>query len=168
MNRLLDPDTGMIIWTIVTFLALVLVLKLSAWGPLLRAIAERDSRIKANVDAAEAARAAAEQVRADLDVQMAGLSAKGRELLAQAQKEAEALRIRLRASAEADSASLRQKTMQDLAAEKDRLVGELRKEVAGLSVLAAEKLIRKSIDAGVQKSVLEDFYRDLDARKAAN
>jgi F0F1-type ATP synthase membrane subunit b/b' len=54
-----------------------------------------------------------------------------------------------------------------LAAEKDKLVGDLRKEVASLSVLAAEKLLHKSVDAGVQKSVLDGFFKDLDSTKKA-
>ena len=55
--------------------------------------------------------------------------------------------------------------MHDLAEEKERLVRELRKEVAGLSVLAAERLMRKSVDENVQKTVLEGFFKDLEGQK---
>jgi F-type H+-transporting ATPase subunit b len=99
---------------------------------------------------------------------MADVSAKSRELLAQAQKDSDALRAQLKASAEADSAKIREKTMQELGEEKDRLVRDLRKEVAGLSLIAAERLMRKSVDDNVQKTVLEGFYKDLDAKKVAN
>lgn len=165
MDKLLNPDTGMLIWTIVTFLALVLILRFTAWGPLLHAIEEREARLKAERDAAENARAAAEKMQKEIEAQMADLGAKTRELLAQAQKDSDSLRAKLKGEAEADSERIRNKTMQDLAEEKERLVRELRKEIGGLSIAAAERLLRKSVDDGVQKSVLESFYKDLEARK---
>jgi F-type H+-transporting ATPase subunit b len=168
MDKLLNPDTGLLIWTIVTFLALVAILKFAAWGPLLHAIEEREARLKADREGAEAARKAAEKIQKELEAQMADVSAKSRELLSQAQKDSDMLRSKLKAEAEADSAKIREKTMTELAEEKDRLVRDLRKEVAGLSLIAAERLMRKSVDDGVQKTVLEGFYKDLDAKKVAN
>lgn len=165
MDKLLNPDTGLIIWTIITFLALVFILKKTAWGPLLKALEEREARMKADLDGAQAARAAAEKIKQELDAQMAGLEARGKESLAQAAKEGELLRARLKAAAEDDAKKIREKTLGELADEKLRLVRELRREVADLSVLAAEKLMRKSIDSGVQKDVLEDFFTDLDKQK---
>lgn len=167
MDQLLNPDTGLVIWTIVTFLVLVALLKMFAWGPLLHAIEEREHRLKADREGAEKARAEAERIQRELQEQMSGLQAKSRDMLAQAQKEAEALRASLKASAEADSAKIREKTMADLAEEKERLVRDLRKEVASLSVLAAERLMRKSVDEGVQKTVLEGFYKDLESKKVS-
>lgn len=165
MDKLLNPDTGLIVWTIITFLCLVFIMKKLAWGPLLHAIDERESRLKAEREGAESARKEAERIKNELDAQMNSLNAKTRELLAQAQKDADALRAQLKAAAESDSAKIREKTMQELADEKERLVRDLRKEVAGLSVIAAERLMRKSVDENVQKTVLEGFYKDLESKK---
>ena len=57
MADLLNPDTGLMFWTIVTFLALVAILKFAAWGPLLHAVEAREARIKADREGAEKARA---------------------------------------------------------------------------------------------------------------
>lgn len=165
MDKLLSPDSGLLIWTVVTFLCLVFILKKVAWGPLLHAIEEREARLKAEREAAEAARASAEKIKAELEAQLSGAQAKARELVAQATKDSEALKASLKASAESDAQKIREKTMAELAEEKDRLVRELRKEVAGLSVMAAERLIRKSVDENVQKTVLEGFYKDLEQQK---
>ena len=167
MDKLIVPDTGLMFWTIVTFLCLVFILKKAAWGPLLQAVSEREGRIKADREGAEKARAEAERIQKELEAQMAGVQAKSKELLAAATKDGEALRARLKAEAEADAAAIKAKTTLELAAEKDKLVGDLRKEVASLSVLAAEKLLHKSVDAGVQKSVLDGFFKDLDSTKKA-
>ena len=166
MDKLIVPDTGLMFWTIVTFLCLVVILKKAAWGPLLHAIEAREGRIKADREGAEKARAEAERIQKEFEAHMAGAHAKSKEILAAAMKDGEALRARLKAEAEADAQAIKTKTSADLAAEKNRLVGELRKEVASLSVLAAEKLMHKSVDAGVQKTVLEGFFKDMETSKA--
>ena len=167
MDMLIVPDTGLMFWTIVTFLCLVFILKKMAWGPMLHAIEAREGRIRADREGAEKARAEAERIQKELEAHMAGIQAKSKDLLAAATKDGEALRAKLKAEAEADAAAIKAKTTLELAAEKDKLVGDLRKEVASLSVLAAEKLLHKSVDAGVQKSVLEGFFKDLDSTKKA-
>ena len=168
MDKLLQPDTGLVIWTIVTFMALVFILKKVAWGPLLASIEEREARMKDERRRAEEARAAAEKIRAELEAEMAAVSAKSRELLAQATKDGEALRAALKSAAEADAQKIKDKTMAELSEEKERLVRDLSKEVASLSILAAEKLMRKSVDDGVQKTVLEGFFKDLEGQKRHN
>lgn len=168
MGDLLAPDLGLTVWTIVTFLCLVAILKFAAWGPLLHAVEERENRIKADREGAEKARSEAERIQRELEAQLSGAAAKSKELVAQATKDAEALRAKLKAEAEADAAAVKAKASADLAAEKDKLVGELRKEVASLSVMAAEKLMHKTVDAGVQKSVLDGFFKDLDKSKAGS
>lgn len=168
MDTLLNPDSGLVIWTIVTFLCLVFLLQKFAWGPLLGAIEERESKMKADLDGARAARDQAQAIKTDLEAQMTKVEAKSRDMLAQAAKDGEALRASLKAAAEADAQKIRDKTMAELGEEKRRLVGELRKEVVELSVMAAEKLVRKSVDDGVQKSVLDSFFKDLDGKKINN
>lgn len=167
MGELLTPDAGLIFWTIVTFLCLVAVLKFAAWGPLLHAVEEREARLKADREAAEKARAEAERIQKELEAHMAGVQSKAKDMLAAATKDGEALRAKLRSEAEADAQAIKDKTSAELAAEKNKLVADLRREVATLSVLAAEKLLRKSVDDGVQKNVLEGFFKDLETNKAS-
>ena len=71
---------------------------------------------------------------------------------------------RLGAEAEAEARKVKDKALSELAEEKRRLIVELREHVAGLSVMAAEKLMRKSVDEGVRKTVLDSFFKDLDRR----
>jgi F-type H+-transporting ATPase subunit b len=167
MDQLMNPDTGLMIWVIVTFLCLVAILKIFAWGPLLGAIEAREHGIKADREGAEKARAEAERIQKDLESQIAGVQAKAKEMLAAATKDGEILRAKLKAEAEADAAAIKTKTTADLAAEKNRLVAELRRETGDIAVRAAEKLMHKTVDAGVQKTVLDGFFKDLESAKKA-
>ena len=166
MDKLLTPDSGLVIWTIVTFLTLVFILRRFAWGPLLAVIEEREGRIRADREAAQSARQAAEKMRAEVEARLEGLSAAGKQMLDKARAQAETLGARLKDVAEEEARAIKSRAGAELAAEKDRLVAELRKEVASLSILAAEKLLRRSVDESVQKSVLDSFFHDLDKQEA--
>ena len=163
MDKLVSPDPGLMFWTIVTFLTLVWLLKRFAWGPLLAAIAEREAGLKAETAAAQQAREHSERIKAELAAQLAEAQARRQEVLSRAAQEGEALLAQFKAAAEADSRRLRDKTAAELAREKERLVGELRSEVADLSIQAAERLLRRSVDPVVEKAVLDDFLKDMAA-----
>ncbi|MFA6315958.1 MAG: F0F1 ATP synthase subunit B [Elusimicrobiota bacterium] len=166
MDKLFSVDFGLMAWTVTTFLLLVAILGKYGWGPLIAALDERDARVKADADAAREAREAAERVKAEFDAQLSRAGAQGRELLAQAAKDAEAAAARIRAEAQAQAQKAKEAALTELAEEKRRLIGELRGEVAELSVLAAEKLLRRSVDPGVEKAVLDSFLADMDKRKS--
>jgi F-type H+-transporting ATPase subunit b len=164
MEKLVSPDPGLMFWTIVTFLALAAILKRFAWGPLLAAVAEREERLKADAAAAQSARDEARKIKDELSAQLSAVEARRQEVLARAAKDGEAVLARFKDTAEKEVQALRDKTTADLAAQKERLVRELRKDVADISVLAAEKLLRRSVDPAVEKVVLDDFLKDLERR----
>lgn len=162
MDTLLNPDIGLLIWTIISFLILVGLLKRFAWGPLLSAVEAREAAMREERERAERARREAEEIQRRLEERLAGAQAEAKEVLAQAGRDGEALRARLRQDAESESKAMLDRTRTQLEEDKRRLVAELRREVADLSVQAAERLMSKSVDKGVQKSVLDQFFGELD------
>lgn len=168
MGDILNPDFGLMFWTVVTFLSLVFILGKFAWGPLLHAIEEREEKMRSERAAAEKARAEAQRIQVELEAKLDAIDAKAKEVLAAASKEAEALRARHSAEAKGEADRLMAKTRAQLEEDKRHLVADLREEVAALSVAAAEKLMRKSVDAGVKKAVLDEFFSDLDKQGKAN
>jgi F-type H+-transporting ATPase subunit b len=162
MDKLVTPDPGLMFWTIVTFLALVWLLKRFAWGPLLAAIAEREAGLRAQGAAAQKARDEAEGIKGELAAHLAEAKAHRQEVLDRAAKDGEAVLAQFKSAAEEESRKLREKTAAELGREKDRLIVELRREVADLSVTAAERLLRRSVDPSVEKAVLDDFLKEID------
>jgi len=161
MDKLVTPDWGLMFWTLVTFGLLVLILKRYAWGPLLSAIAEREARLQADASAARSARDEAQRIKDELAAQLAASEARRQEVLARAAHEGEAVLAQFKASAEKETRDLRDKTLAELAREKERLLRDLRRDVADLSIAAAEKLLRRSVDPTVEKQVLDEFLKDL-------
>lgn len=161
MDQLLNPEPGLIIWTIVTFLLLVFILKKFAWGPLIKAIEDREARIKGDMESARASREAAEKAQSEIESRIAGLDAKGRQMIEEAAQKAEALRLKIQQEAESQAQKIKEKTLEELGREKDRLSLELRREVSSLSILAAEKILGESVNEPIQKKTVESFLADL-------
>ena len=84
MERLLQPDLGLMVWTVVTFLGLVFVLKITAWKPLLQALNDREAGIKRAIADAQAAKVSAEQLKAQYEKELAQGQDKAAALIARA------------------------------------------------------------------------------------
>jgi len=165
MEKLLSPDTGLMVWTIVTFLLTVMVLAKTAWKPLIGALEEREKRLKEEREAAEAARRSAERLKAELDVELARIEARAQEALHQGTLAGQKVRDEILRAAQEDAKAVLEKTRAQLEDEKDRLVRDLRKDVADLSVRAAERLLRRAMDPSAQQRLLDDFFMELEGRK---
>lgn len=162
MDKLLNPDVGLMVWTVITFVGVVLVLGRFAWKPIVAALEAREEKIRADLKAAEESRLSAEKIRADYDQQLALVEARAKELIAQAQLDSQRLRDQMLKSAQEESARLAEKTRRELGEEQRRLVKELRAEVAAISMKAAEKLIRQSIDKTLQEKFVHEAMEDFE------
>jgi F-type H+-transporting ATPase subunit b len=165
MEHLLDPDTGLIIWTIVTFLCLVFVLGKFAWGPMVKTLNEREAHIRRSIEEVDAAKISASQMREQYEKDVARGQEKIQTLLAQAAVDAQKLREKLMQEAEEEGARLRAANQRQLEEEKEKVLRDIRKEVAGISVLAAEKLVRHAMSPKAQDELLQSFFEDLDKQK---
>ncbi|MBI3507587.1 MAG: F0F1 ATP synthase subunit B [Proteobacteria bacterium] len=162
MDKLFTPDVGLMVWTVVTFVILLVILGKFGWRPMIEAIEAREKKLHDERTAAEAARAEAQRIQADLEAKLADIDLKSREALAQAMKDADAFRTKQTGEAQAEAKKILDKGLAELAEEKRRLVAELRQDVAKLAVTAAEKLVHKTVDEGVKKSTLDQFFKELD------
>src|ERR1051325_5559738 len=99
MDALLQPNTGLVIWTVVTFLCLVLVLTKAAWKPILDGLNNRESKIKSDLERAEEARREAETLRQNFEGQLAVAQKNIQNMMAQAKADGEKTRAQLLADA---------------------------------------------------------------------
>jgi F-type H+-transporting ATPase subunit b len=161
MDALLQPNTGLVIWTVVTFLCLVLVLTKAAWKPILDGLNSRESKIKSDLERAETAQKEAEALRLKFETQLAEAQKTILSMMAEAKADGEKTRAQILTTAREEAVKIVEKGRKDLAGETDRLKGELRSEVAGLAVLIAEKVLAHSIDHKVQEQVLKDSLKEI-------
>jgi F-type H+-transporting ATPase subunit b len=162
MERLLQPDLGLMVWTIVTFLGLVFVLKKVAWKPMLQALEDREAGIKRAIAEAQAAKASAETLKAQYEKELAEGQQKAQAILAQTTTDAQKIREQILKEAADEAQRLAANSRRQIEEEKDKVLRDIRKEVAGLSIAAAEKLVRHTMNAKVQDELLKEFFTDLD------
>jgi len=161
MDKLLQPDTGLVIWTIVTFLCLVLILTKTTWKPILEALNKREGKIRSDLDRAEKSQQEAEALRQKYEAQLAEAQRSIQEMMTRARADADKARAELVGAAKHESERLLEKGRQDLVGETERLKQELRGEVAGLSVSIAEKILNRSVDPKIQQDVLKDSLKSI-------
>src|SRR6266480_977560 len=110
METLLNPDKGLIIWTIVTFVVLVLLLSKVAWKPLIQALKDREDGIRKAIEDAANAKTSAEQIKAQYERGLANAQEKAAGFISQAQAEAQKLREQMIKDAEAEARRLTEQT----------------------------------------------------------
>jgi F-type H+-transporting ATPase subunit b len=161
-NPLIQVIPGLMIWTIVAFAITLWVLKRYAFGPVQKLIDDRRDRIRRSIEEADRAR---EEARGLLEEHRALIGqAKGQaeEILAEARKIADSQRERLRGELEEDRQRRLDETLRQIEQAKVQALGEIRREVASLALLAAEKITRKALTSADQARLIDEALAEID------
>ena len=161
-NALIQVTPGLMIWTIVCFLITLFVLKRYAFGPVQKMIDERRERIRQSLEEADNAREEARQLLEEHRKLLAGARTDADEILGEARRIAEANERRMREELEADRQRRLEETRKQIEAETRRALEQIRLEVVDLSLLAATKVTRKSLDDADHKRLIEEAVGELD------
>lgn len=160
-KELIQPDIGLIFWTIVTFVAVAWVLKRYAWKPILAIIEAREKSIREALEDSKRAREAAEEALAknrELVAQARGESAR---IVAEGQREAERMRSEILARARTDSAAVLEQGRRQIELETKQAVADLKETVVQVALDAAGKVISASLDDARHRRLVEEYLEEL-------
>ena len=165
-NPLVKLDPGLFIWTILTFLLLLMVLAKFAWKPLLAMLDERQKSIDDSLLSAEKARQELEGINQKSEAILSKSRTEAQTIVTDAKSAADKLKedIVLKAKKEADGQL--EKAKNQISVEKDKALLEIRQEVVDLSITVAEKIIKKNISKDDNASIIEDSLNKLDKYEA--
>src|SRR3954469_2651137 len=159
---LVSPNIGLMIWTLVVFgLSMFLLYKL-AFPRIAEALDRRQKAIEESIDAAEHTRAEAEQILAEYRERLAEARGQADEIVSRARKTGEAAENEILADARSKREEMMDQTRRDIEAETRRAIQAIRAEVADLTVLATEKVARKSLTGEDQKRLVDEALAELD------
>jgi F-type H+-transporting ATPase subunit b len=161
-NPLIQVTPGLMIWTIVCFLITLFVLKRYAFGPIQKAIDERRDRIRQSLEEADRARGEARHLLEEHRQLIASAQTDAEEILSEARRVADANERRMREELEADRQRRLEETGKQIEAETRRALEQIRAEVVDLSLLAATKVTRKSLDDEDHRRLIEEAVGELD------
>ncbi|MDI9612444.1 MAG: F0F1 ATP synthase subunit B [Acidobacteriota bacterium] len=162
-NPLVQPDPGLAIWTIVTFLVLLALLAKFAWRPLLRALESRQETIRKSLDDAQKARAEMEALGKESQRILRQAHVDAEAIIAGSRADAEKLREEIRLQARQDAEAVVREAQLRIETETARALRQLRGEVADLSVEIASKLIQRNFTPQDQSALIEETLRELES-----
>jgi F-type H+-transporting ATPase subunit b len=146
----LGISLGLLISQIVNFGLLMALLYVLLYKPVLRVLRERQERV-------------ARAMQEDYDRRIAEAQRKGQEIIAQAVQTAEQRRAEIEADAGKHAEEIRQRARADAEQERDRILAEVQGQIAGLSMLATERVLGQAVapDRDLQHKLIEQFLSEL-------
>ncbi len=162
---LLNPNPGLIFWTAITFAIVLLILKKTAWGPIVSMLEEREKGIQSAIDRAHSAKDEAESILKKNRELLSRADAEADRLIREGKEYADKVRSELTEKAQIESQKMIAAAKDEIEQEKRRALEVLRNEVADLAVRGAEKIIRATLDAEKQKVVVDDMIKELAASR---
>ena len=164
-NPLVQLDPGLYIWTILTFLVLFALLAKFAWGPLLKALEERQTLIRKSLDDAQQARQELERLNQEQQKILASARAEADSIVSQSRADAERLRQELRESARAEAANIVKNAERQIELQTHQAVRQLRQEAVELSVAIASKLLARNLSKEDNDKLIQQTLEQFDASR---
>lgn len=161
-NPLLAPSPGLMIWTLLTFFLAMWIMKKAAFGRIQEALDKRRQTIIESVEAAERTKTEAEALLVEYKKQLDDARTEADSIVARARTAGDELTARVKAEAEEQRREQLEQTRKQVGAEVERAMSTLRTEVAEMTVVAAEKVLKGSLDQNAHQRLIEQAVEELD------
>src|SRR3954469_21509939 len=161
-NPLIQVTPGLMIWTIVCFAITFFVLRRYAFGPIQQMIDTRRERVEQAIAEADNAREEARHLLEQHKQLIGQAKTEAEEILGEARRVADAQRDRVRQETEEDRHRRLEETRRQAHQATDPALGQIRDEIGRLSLLAAEKVTRKSLTDADQRRLIDEALSEID------
>jgi|FLYL01.1.fsa_nt_gi F-type H+-transporting ATPase subunit b len=129
---------------------------------------ERRRRIEEGLQASEEAKQRLAQTEQEIAQEIARARQEGQALIVQAQEAAARLRAEETARARAEAEQMLERARAEIQLERDAAINEIRREFADLTIAAAERVIKRSLDKQAHKDLIEEVLREAPAAAAGD
>jgi F-type H+-transporting ATPase subunit b len=164
-NPLVQPDPGLYIWTIVTFLVLLAALAKFAWRPLLEALERRQEAIRKSLDDAQQAKQELQRLHVESQKILTEARVQADQILSQTRSDANRVRDELKQKAQVEAAGILKNAERQIEMETARALQQIRREAVDISVAIASKLLQRNVSKEDNERLIEETFRQIEARK---
>jgi F-type H+-transporting ATPase subunit b len=161
-NPLVQPDPGLFIWTIITFLVLLFLLAKFAWKPLLTALESRQDTIRKSLDDAQKAKEELERLQRESAEIIRKAHVDAQAIVGKGRTDAERLGEELRQKAREESDGIIKNAERQIQLETRRAVQEIRREAVDLSVTIASKLLERHVSKEDNERLISDTLKQIE------
>lgn len=162
---LISVVPGLMVWTLIAFGLTFFILRRYAFGPIQKLIDERRDRIREALDEADKARQEARELRELTQSEREEAKAERERILEDSRRQAQAQLEQSRAQADEDLKRRLEENKREIEAENRRMAEQIRRDVVELTLLAAEKVTGKSLDADDQRRLIDETIEEVDVKK---
>jgi F-type H+-transporting ATPase subunit b len=158
---LLTPSGGVMFWTLVIFVALLMILSKFAFKPMLASVEAREQALRDALEKAKRDREDAARVLADHRQQLDQARVEAQKLIVEGRVTAEKLRNDMLEQTRAQQQEMLERARRDIGTEKDNAIAELRREAVDLAIAGAGKVIERNLDTDANRKLVESFLSSL-------
>ena len=159
---LVSPSLGLMIWTLIVFGLSAYFLKRRAFPYIADFLDRRRMAIEESIDAAERTRNEADQILAEYRERLREAREQSEDIVTRARRAADRLEDEAKADAARTREELMERTRRDIDSETRRAIDQIRREVADLTVMATEKVARKTLTGEDHKRLIEEALDEFD------
>lgn len=160
-NPLVQPDPGLFLWTILTFMVLLGLLARFAWKPLLALLDRREEMIRQSLDDAQEAKEELQRLQQESKEILSKARVEAQSILAQTRSEADKLKGEIKQKAKAEADAILRDAEKQIQVETEKAIAVLKNEVVDLSLLVASKLIRRNLSKEDNQSLIEESLKQV-------
>lgn len=161
-GNLLSVNPGLIFWTIITFLVLLLLLKKFVWGPIIDAVDRREQSIKEMIDKAEKTRNEAQEILRSYEDKLAGARDEVNKLIEDGKARAGKAGDELISKAKSEAELQVERAKSEITRERHKAVEELKAQVVKISLSAASRLIKRNLAEQDHRDLIEQTISEID------
>ena len=159
---LVSPNWGLMIWTLLVFAISMFLLRRLAWPRITEALDKRQRLIEDSIDSAQRTKEEADRLLADYRERLSDARGQADEIVARAREDAKRQESDIVAKAREDREEVMRQARRDIEVETQRAIQQIRQEVADLTVMATEKVTRKSLTGADQRRLVDEALTELD------
>lgn len=153
------------LFSLITFIAYVVVLRVAAWGPLRSGLQRREQGIQQAIADAEANRLKSEQMIAEREAKLAAVQDEIRELLAEARRDADRLKHDIVTTAQTEAEATKNRAIGEIERSRDQALSELFDFVSNNVVGATEKVIGRSLGSEDHNRLVTEALSEMNIRR---
>jgi F-type H+-transporting ATPase subunit b len=161
-NPLVQPDPGLFIWTILTFLVLLALLAKFAWRPLLQALDSRQESIRKSLDDAKQAKQELERLQTESAEIVRQARVEAESIVTRSRADAERLREEIKQKARTEADGIVKNAERQIQLETGRALQQIRREAVDLSVMIASKLIQRNLTREDNERLIEEALKQVE------
>jgi F-type H+-transporting ATPase subunit b len=163
-NPLVQPDPGLYIWTIVTFLVLLGLLARFAWRPLLDALEQRQDVIRKALDEARQAKEELQRLQAESARMLAEARTEAAGIISATRSDTARFADEMKQKARADAEAVVKNAQREIDTQTLRAIDTIRREAVDLSVAVASKILRRDISPADNDKLVDDAIHEMQTK----